>query len=83
MRARREIVLWTLVVSDRRLRDDEVRRIDSAFAVAKPQARGTKVADLVMRARIGSSSLGYASQRALSLATRLGARRGRCAEASD
>ena len=73
MRARREIVIWTLIVAIGAIATSQVRRIDSAFAVAHPQAAGPSVADLVARARIGSSSLGAASQHALTLATRLGA----------
>jgi lysophospholipase L1-like esterase len=72
LRARREIVVWTLIVAIGGFATTQVRRIDSAFAVAHPQARGPSVAELVARARIGSSSLGAASQHALSLATRLG-----------
>jgi len=73
LRARREIVIWTLIVAIGAIATSQVRRIDSAFAVAHPQAAGPSVAELVARARIGSSSLGAASQHALTLATRLGA----------
>ena len=72
MRARREIVVWTLIVALGAVATREVRSLDSAFAVAKPQsARGPTLAEMVVRARIGSSSLGPETQRALSLATRL------------
>ena len=82
MRARREIVVWALVVAIGALATHQVRRFDSAFAVAKPSASpsdrprdaprtGPSLAELVVRARIGSSSLGPESQHALSLATRL------------
>ena len=74
MRARREIVVWTLVVAIGALATTQVRRFHSAFAIAKPYDRphaGPNLAELVARARIGSSSLGPETQRALSLATRL------------
>jgi lysophospholipase L1-like esterase len=74
LRPRREIVVWTLIVAIGAAVTHQVRRIDAAFAVAKPEAPNKPgVAELVARARIGSSSLGPATQRALALATRLGA----------
>ncbi|HXT08847.1 MAG TPA: GDSL-type esterase/lipase family protein [Roseiarcus sp.] len=86
MPARREIVVWALIVAIGALITQQVRRIDAAFAVAKtfavanpfgvvkPDAWGdSNLAELVARARIGSSSLGPATQHALALATRLGA----------
>ena len=78
MLARRDIVIWTLIVGVGALAVTQVRRVDRAFAVApaassqKSPQKGPNVAELVARARIGSSSLGADSQRALSLATRLG-----------
>ena len=74
MRARREIFVWALIVAIGALVTQQVRRIDIAFAVAKPEAPDRdKLAELVERARIGSSSLGPGTQHALALATRLGA----------
>jgi lysophospholipase L1-like esterase len=74
LRARREIFVWALIVAIGALVTQQIRRIDFAFAVAKPVTVGQdKRADLVQRARIGSSSLGPDTQHALALATRLGA----------
>ena len=74
MRARREIVVWALIVAIGALVTQQVRRIDAAFAVAKPEAPGKlNLAELVARASVRSSSLGPATQHALALATRLGA----------
>jgi len=74
LRARREIIVWALIVAIGALVTHQIRRIDFAFAVAKPEAADRdKLAELVARARIGSSSLGPDTQHALALATRLGA----------
>ena len=74
MRARREIFVWALIVAIGALVTQQVRRIDTALAVAKPEAPGKlNLAELVAHARVGSSSLGPATQHALALATRLGA----------
>jgi lysophospholipase L1-like esterase len=74
LRPRREIVVWALIVAIGALVTQQVRRIDTAFAVAKPEPPGkANLAELVARARVGSSSLGPATQHALALATRLGA----------
>ena len=76
MRARGEILFWTLMAVTGAVATYEFRRIDSAFAVATPQARDVqpreaKVASLVNRAKIVNTSLGYDTQAALALATRL------------
>ena len=66
LRARREIVIWTLIVALGALATQEVRALN--FAVAKPQVAHTpNIAEMVVRARIGSSSLGPETQRALTL----------------
>ena len=73
MRARRELIVWALIVAIGALVVSQVRRIDAAFAVAKPRPlTGINVAELVVRARVGSHSLGPSTQEALALATRLG-----------
>ena len=73
MSARREILVWTLIVAAGAIGTHEARRIDSAFAIAEPETpQSRQIADLVTRARVGSTSLGAATQRALTLATRLG-----------
>jgi lysophospholipase L1-like esterase len=69
LRARGEILFWALILGIGAVATYEIRRID--FAVAKPEAQRDSLAELVARARIGNSSLGTASQEALSLATRL------------
>jgi lysophospholipase L1-like esterase len=66
---RREILVWALIVAAGALATQYLRRVDSAFAVAKPDK--PSIAELVKRARVGSSSLGTDTQRALALATRL------------
>ena len=71
MRARREIVVWALIVAIGALATSQARRFDEAFAVAHPQASSPTVAELLSRARIASTSLGPASQHALTLATAL------------
>ncbi len=71
MRARGEILFWGLILAIGAVATYEIRRIDSAFAVAKPEARPSTLAELVERARVGNSSFGPASQEALSLATQL------------
>jgi lysophospholipase L1-like esterase len=71
LRARGEILFWMLIVAIGAVATYEIRRIDSAFAVAKPEARSSRLAELVERARVVNSSFGPASQEALTLATRL------------
>ncbi|MDE3177284.1 MAG: hypothetical protein KGM15_14370 [Pseudomonadota bacterium] len=68
MRARREIVVWALIVAIGALATFQARRFDLHFH--KPHA-GPNLAELVTRARIGSSSLGPETQHALWLATGL------------
>ncbi len=71
MQARGEILFWTMIVAIGAVATYEIRRIDSAFAVATPQTGEMTYGELVARARVRNSSLGPATQEALSLATRL------------
>jgi lysophospholipase L1-like esterase len=69
MRIRREILVWMLIVAAGALATQYLRRVDSAFAVNKTDK--SSIAELVKRARVGSSSLGPDTQHALMLATKL------------
>jgi lysophospholipase L1-like esterase len=69
LRARREIVVWALIVATGALATSQARRFDTA--VAHTEARSQTVANMVSHAHVASTSLGPASQRALTLATLL------------
>jgi lysophospholipase L1-like esterase len=71
LKVRREILFWTAVVAIGGAGVYELRRIDHAFAVATPKSGEPSAAERLARARIGNSSLGPATQAALTLATKL------------
>ena len=73
MRGARTIVVWTLVLAAGALATFQARRLDYAFAVGAPKAHSLSLADLLTRAHVGSTSLGVDTQKALSMATLLGA----------
>ncbi len=53
MRARREIVVWALIVATGALATYQARRFDAAFAVAHTAGPLADLAELVTRARVG------------------------------
>ena len=71
MEARRQIVVWTLIVAIGGFATYHARRIEAAFAGDRTPEEPS-IARLVERARVGSTSMGVDTQTALSLATRLG-----------